>query len=320
MAETPGQTVIIKKIKKSGGGHHGGAWKLAYADFVTAMMAFFLILWLLNSVTQEQLEGISNYFAPASTSATTSGSGDVLAGATMSASPTAMLAESTSPSVTVDLPPPKAGTGTSDSEDQDEDSTSASTSEEEAEEMMKKMEEEQFQEAEQKIRETIEGLPEFQQLVESLVIDSTPEGLRVQIVDQDGLAMFPSGSTKMLGHTRKVMKLVTNVVKEMPQNISITGHTDSRKFSGGEQGYTNWELSADRANASRRALIELGIDPKRLARVVGMVAQEPFVADDPVNARNRRIPIVLLRGTGDQQAPPPAEGGEGGEGAKEAAE
>ena len=316
MADTPGQTIIIKKIKKGGGGHHGGAWKLAYADFVTAMMAFFLILWLLNSVTQEQLEGISNYFAPASTSATTSGSGDVLAGATMSAAPTAMLAESTSPSVTVDLPPPKAGTGPSNSEEQTDDSTSASTSEQEAEEMMQKMEEEQFQDAEKKIRETIEGLPEFKQLVESLVIDSTPEGLRIQIVDQDGLAMFPSGSSKMLSHTRKVMKLVTNVVKEMPQNISITGHTDSRKFSGGEQGYSNWELSADRANASRRALTELGIDPKRLARVVGMAAQEPFVGDDPGNARNRRISIVLLRGTGDQPAPPAA----GGEGAKEATE
>ena len=314
MADTPGQTIIIKKIKKGGGGHHGGAWKLAYADFVTAMMAFFLILWLLNSVTQEQLEGIFNYFAPASTSATTSGSGGVLAGATMSAAPTAMLAESTSPSVTVDLPPPKAGTGPSDSEEQTDDSSSASASEEEAEKKMQQMEEEQFEEAEKRIRDTIEGLPEFKQLVESLVIDSTPEGLRIQIVDQDGLAMFPSGSAQMLAHTRKVMKLVTSVVGKMPQNISITGHTDSRKFAGGEHGYSNWELSADRANASRRALTELGIDPKRLARVVGMASQEPFVADDPSNARNRRISIVLLRGTGEQPAPP----AEGGEGAKEA--
>ncbi len=315
MAGTPGQTIIIKKIKKGGEGYHGGAWKLAYADFVTAMMAFFLILWLLNSVTQEQLEGISNYFAPASTSATTSGAGDVLAGATMSASPTAMLAESTSPSVTIDLPPPKAGTGPSDSEEQTED-MSGSVSQDEAEEMMQKMEEEQFQEAEKMIREAIEDLPEFQQLVESLVIDSTPEGLRIQIVDQDGLAMFPSGSAQMLDHTRKMMKLVTRVVKGMPQKIAVTGHTDARKFSGGVHGYTNWELSADRANASRRALIELGIDPKRLARVVGMAAQEPFVADDPNSARNRRISIVLLRGTGDQKAPPPKES----EGAKEAAE
>ena len=315
MADTPGQSIIIKKVKKVAGGHHGGAWKLAYADFVTAMMAFFLILWLLNSVTQEQLEGISNYFAPASTSATTSGSGDVLAGATMSAAPTAMMAESTSPSVTVDLPPPKAGTGPSDSDEQSEDS-SGSMSEDAAEEMMQKMEEEQFQEAEKTIRETIEGLPEFQQLVESLVIDSTPEGLRIQIVDQDGLAMFPSGSSQMLDHTRKMMKLVTNVVKGMPQNIAITGHTDARKFSGGEHGYSNWELSADRANASRRALTDLGVDPKRLARVVGMAAQEPFVSNEPNSARNRRISIVLLRGTGDQKAPPP----EGAEAGKEAAE
>lgn len=315
MADMPGQSIIIKKVKKVAAGHHGGAWKLAYADFVTAMMAFFLILWLLNSVTQEQLEGISNYFAPASTSATTSGSGDVLAGATMSAAPTAMMAKSTSPSVTVDLPPPKAGTGPSDSEEQTEDS-SGSLSENETEEMMERMEEQQFQDAKKKIRETIEGLPEFQQRVESLVIDSTPEGLRIQIVDQDSLAMFPSGSAQMLDHTRKLMKLVTNVVKEMPQNIAITGHTDSRRFSGGVHGYSNRELSADRANASRRALTEMGIDPKRLARVVGMAAQDPFVADDPGNARNRRISIVLMRGTGNQPAPPAA----AGEQAKEATE
>ena len=128
--------------------------------------------------------------------------------------------------------------------------------------------------------------------------------------------MFPSGSAQMLGHTRKMMKLVSNVVKGMPQKIAVTGHTDALKFSGGAQGYSNWELSADRANASRRALIELGIDPKRLARVVGMAAQEPFVADDPKSARNRRISIVLLRGTGDQKTPPP----QGAEGAEEAAE
>lgn len=233
----------------------------------------------------------------------------------MSVALTAIMAKSTSPSVTVDLPPPKAGTGPSDSEEQTED-TSGNFSENEAEELKERMEQQQFKDAEKKIHETIEGLPEFQQRVETLIIDSTPEGLRSQIVDQDGLAMFLSGSAQMLDHTRKLMKLVTNVVKEMPQNIAITGHTDSRRFSGGVHGYSNWELSADRANASRRALTEMGIDSKRLTRVVGMAAQYSFVADEPGNARNRRNSIVLLRGTGNQPAPPAA----AGEQAKEATE
>ena len=171
MAAT-GQAIIIKRVKKVAAGHHGGAWKIAYADFVTAMMAFFLLLWLLNSVTQEQLEGISNYFAPASAAATQSGSGDVLGGTSM-ATVEGALSEPSSSSVTVDLPPPKAGTGVEEADVRED-------SERQAEELVKKKEEEQFKKAEEAIRKALADLPQMKDLVDSLIIDSTPEGLRIQ--------------------------------------------------------------------------------------------------------------------------------------------
>jgi chemotaxis protein MotB len=303
------QPIIVKKVKKGGHGSHGGAWKIAYADFVTAMMAFFLLLWLLNSVTQEQLEGISNYFAPASIARTTSGAGGMFGGTALSAEGT-MQNLSSSPSVTVDLPPPKAGTGSQDAVERELSAEEAAAqlmeadaeaAAEAAAELVQQQEQEQFEQAANELREQIESLPQGQELLNSLVIENTPEGMRIQIVDQKGLAMFPSGSSDMFDHTRNVLRLVSEVIEKLPQDISITGHTDSTRFAGGDLGYTNWELSADRANATRRALIELGVPPNRLARVVGSADQDPLDASDPASSKNRRIAIVLLRGTGEDQ-------------------
>ena len=297
------QPVIIKKVKKGGhGGGHGGAWKIAYADFVTAMMAFFLLLWLLNSVTQEQLEGISNYFAPASISKTTSGSGGMFGGTAISADGT-MQNLSSSPSVTVDLPPPKAGTGSQDAVERELSVQESAAELMEAEaaqaaELVKQQEQEQFEKAAEELRQEIKGLPQGENLLNSLLIENTPEGMRIQIIDQKGLAMFPSGSFQMFEHTREVLRLVSQVIDKLPQDISITGHTDATRFAGGDLGYTNWELSADRANATRRALIELGITPGRLARVVGSADQDLLDAGDPASSKNRRIAITLLHGTG----------------------
>ena len=297
--------VIIKRIKKvGGGGHSGGAWKVAYADFVTAMMAFFLLLWLLNAVTQEQLEGISNYFAPASVSATKSGSGGVLGGQSVS-QPIGALTSATPNQqvVTLNLPPPVPGTGGAPEAAKD-------ISKEQAEEAIKKKEQEQFDDAVKELNNAI-SQAENKDLAKSLIVENTAEGMRIQVVDQDGLAMFPSGSSTPYEHTVKVLKLISEVVKKMPQMISITGHTDARRFSGGETGYSNWELSADRANASRRTLQQLGVPQERVVKVVGEADKDPLLTDDPNNARNRRIAIVLLRGTGDSggpaaaQAPPP---------------
>lgn len=299
--EAGGQTIIIKKINKGHGGAHGGAWKIAYADFVTAMMAFFLLLWLLNSVTQEQLEGISNYFAPVSASTSTSGSGDILGGQTITEEG-ASESSTSRDSVSVDLPPPKAGKG---SEDSQSDSESGSDSGSASEEALKEAEEEQFEKAKEELEDTIAGIPNMKRMQESLMIDNTPEGLRIQLVDQDGLAMFPSGGAEMFLHTRRLLELVAKVVAEMPQQISVSGHTDAVPFVT-DDGYSNWELSADRANSARRGLGQYGVPEKRFSRVVGKAATEPLLVDDPKHARNRRLSIILLRGTGEDN--PAAQG------------
>ncbi|MCR4377378.1 MAG: flagellar motor protein MotB [Rhodospirillales bacterium] len=292
------QPIIIKKIKKGGaGGHHGGAWKIAYADFVTAMMAFFLLLWLLNAVSQEQLEGIADYFAPTVSSTSQSGSGQILGGTTVAVD--GSLEDTVSrPSVTMDLPPPKAGSGGEAMQD------APVQAEVDAEEAKKKAEQTQFEKAQEDMKEALKNMPEFQQLAQSMMIDNTPEGLRIQIVDQDGLAMFPSGRATLFDHTEKMLSLVVSIINQMPQQIAISGHTDAIPMGGGDQTYTNWELSADRANAARRYLLSAGVSQDRLERVVGRAATEPLLPEDPTNSRNRRLSIVLLRGTGADAAAP----------------
>jgi len=288
------QAIIIKKIKKGGHGAHGGAWKIAYADFVTAMMAFFLLLWLLSSASQEQLEGIADYFAPTTASVSQSGSGQILGGTTIAVDG-AMEDTVSRPQVTMDLPPPKAGSGGDAMQDE------PVTADQAAEEAKKEAEDSQFQEAQDALQTAMETLPEFQQLAKSLMVEDTPEGLRIQIVDQDGLAMFASGQANMFEHTQKVISLVVSVIEKMPQDLAISGHTDAVPMSGTQ--YTNWELSSDRANAARRFLVESGVPSERIASVVGKAATEPLLTDDPKNARNRRLSIVLLRGTGEQVDP-----------------
>ena len=225
--EAAKQPIIIKKVIKVTGGHGGGAWKIAYADFVTAMMAFFLLLWLLNSVTQEQLEGISNYFAPVSASTSTSGSGDILGGKTITEEG-ASESSTSRDSVTVDLPPPKAGKGSADAEGAEGESEGKSDNA--SEEALKEAEQEQFEKAQEELEETIDPNPAMKQFKESLLIDDTPEGLRIQLVDQDGLAMFPSGGADMFLHTRRLMEIVSKVVVTLPQRLAVSGHTDAVPF------------------------------------------------------------------------------------------
>ncbi len=290
------QPIIIKKIKKGGHGHHGGAWKVAYADFVTAMMAFFLLLWLLNATTDEQKRGIADYFTPSSVSDSKSGAGALLGGQSMS-TPGALQNTAAMPSVAVKL---TATSGASDAEDDlDTGASGAETegeaTEEEIKQALEDREEERFRMAEEELNEAIRENPELQSVAENLVVDRTAEGLRIQIVDQEGKPMFPSGSAQMLDRTRNLMTKVAQVIQSLPNKISISGHTDAVKFRGRKAGYGNWELSAGRALSSRRALVEGGIPTARIANVVGKAATDPFVPEEPASARNRRISIVLLR-------------------------
>lgn len=307
--------VIIKRVKKGAHGHHGGAWKVAYADFVTAMMAFFLLLWLLNSVTEEQLQGISNYFAPTTVSQSPSGAGGMLGGQVIGQG--ASQSNSGQPTITMNLPPSTIGSGGDDFTDPQEgrdDEMLDGQSDKELEnrdvEQAKVAEEQrQFKAAAEKLQEAMQSIPQLQGLQDSLLVDNTPEGLRIQIVDQEGLPMFPAGSSAMYEHTRALLELVARVIRQLPHKVAIAGHTDATGFTD-STGYGNWELSADRALASRRVLLQAGVEDERIARVSGKAATDPLLPDAPNNPRNRRISIILLReangaGTGAQPDEPP---------------
>ncbi len=296
--------IIIKRIKKAAHAHHGGAWKVAYADFVTAMMAFFLLLWLLQATTEEQKLGIADYFAPASVARNSSGSGGLLGGRTFTKKG-ANPHDYTPVGVIIKLPtnPPDWDNSGDPQENTATEETGAGggdgdapeqPNEAELEEILANREAEQFAEAERALREAIESVPELESLVNNLVIDQTPEGMRIQIVDEEGKSMFPSGSAKMFEHTRKLITLVVDAVRTLPQRIAVKGHTDAAPFVN-DNGYSNWELSTDRANSSRRALIAAGLRPARIASVVGLADTEHLDEDNPLSPRNRRISIVLLR-------------------------
>lgn len=298
-------TIVIKKVKKGGhGGHHGGAWKVAYADFVTAMMAFFLLLWLLNATTEEQKMGISNYFDPTAISRSTrSGSGGVLGGTSITV-PGALKSASSPPMIsTPQVARPQAERTESLDPDSDDpeniESRLGSREDEEGtmnqeivEQLLREREQQQFDEAEAALREAIEQTPELSEAGESLQIDAVPEGLRIQLIDQERIALFPNGSAAMYDQTRGLLQKVAEVIKKLPNKIEISGHTDSSQFAAGST-YTNWELSADRANASRRVLEGNGIPVSRIVKVTGRADREPLVEDNPADPTNRRISIVL---------------------------
>jgi chemotaxis protein MotB len=313
--------LIIKKKGHGDHGHHGGAWKVAYADFVTAMMAFFLLLWLLNVTTEEQRLGIANYFMPDSVSRSQSGGGGVLGGVTISPgemekkaaglvlaiprAPDASEAE-TAQDVDGEGKPPErreprdpADRVLDASKDKDKDKD-GDISERRLKEQLARQEEESFRKAEFELKQAIEDIPDLKQLAENLIVDRTPEGLRIQIVDQGKYSMFPLGSAAPMEHTRKLMNAVARIVQRLPNRISVTGHTDALQFQNNSRNYGNWELSADRANSSRRMLLEAGLPTERINRVIGKAEQEPLFAENPNDPRNRRISIVLLR---DNQSP-----------------
>ncbi len=308
MAGENERPIIIKKIKKGGHGHHGGAWKVAYADFVTAMMAFFLLLWLLNTTTPEQKLGIADYFAPASVSSTTSGAGGILGGTSFNedgAKRSGALAI-----VPQDVPTDARRSRSSEGERETDaegrereeevvDPTAPNTLSESALDRALAMREAAlFQQAEMSIRQAMQNMPELAELSKQLIIDQTPEGMRIQLVDQEGRAMFPPDSAEPFERTKALLRQVAKIVRRLPNRLAISGHTDGAPFFR-EGGYTNWEMSADRANAARRVIMASGVNEDRVATVTGKAGTDPLFPDDPYAPANRRISIVLLR-----EAPP----------------
>ena len=281
------QPIIVKKVKGGGHGHHGGAWKVAYADFVTAMMAFFLLLWLLSVTTEEQKNGIADYFT--STPMITrseDGAGGVLGGTTIS--PDGAMTSTVQPLVerpkTQD-PALKPGSMPVQPD--------KNISDQKFIEEQRKREQEEFEKTAKAIEQAIKADPQIADMVQSLKIDQTSEGLRIQILEQQDKPLFASGSATLLPDTKKLMRQVSEVIQKTPNEISVRGHTDSVPYGPGAS-YTNWELSADRANASRRALENAGMPAVRINNVLGKADSDPLIKDDPRDGRNRRISIILL--------------------------
>ncbi|HXQ51889.1 MAG TPA: flagellar motor protein MotB [Stellaceae bacterium] len=308
MAKHNAAPVIIKKVKATAhAGHHGGAWKVAYADFVTAMMSFFLLLWLLNVTTDVQKRGIADYFEPTISSKSQSGAGGVLGGLTIGSpgSQSIPLSQPALQMARMALRQPEegddgndGGTAGTDPKQQEQNAGSQSDvkpiDDTDLEKRFAEREQRRFQAAENALREAIKDTPELAKLADNLIIQNTPEGLRIQLVDQDRQPMFPLGSAEMLEPAKKLMALVAQAVQRLPNKIAITGHTDSASYPMGGK-YSNWELSTDRANASRREFIADGVPAGRVSRIAGLADREPFVPDNPASAENRRISIVLLR-------------------------
>jgi chemotaxis protein MotB len=275
MADEGQRPIIVKRIKKGGHGHHGGAWKIAYADFVTAMMAFFLLMWLLGSTTKGDMEGIANYFKTPLKVAMQGGSGS---------GDSASILQGGGQDLTRRNGQVKKGDTPADKKTYDLKAARAALEHEEAERLSR---------LKQKIESTIEANPQLKKYKNQLLLDVTSEGLRIQIVDEKNRPMFESAKAELQPYTRDILDVLALVLNDVPNKLSLSGHTDSTPYMT-ETGYSNWELSADRANASRRELVRGGLADAKVLRVVGLAAANHLDPKDPFNPVNRRISILVM--------------------------
>ena len=277
------QPIIVKRVKKGGhGGHHGGAWKIAYADFVTAMMAFFLLMWLLGSTAQGDLNGIAAYFQSPLKVALSGGSG---------AGDSSSLIKGGGQDLTRTVGNVKRGV----TEDPQRNiNLQALRAEVEAAEAAR------MREIEKLVEQAIESNPKLAGLRNQMKIDITPDGLRIQIVDELSRPMFDAGSAIVKDYMRELLRNLGLVLNKADARIVLSGHTDASAYSGGERGYSNWELSADRANASRRELLAGGLAEDRVLRVLGMSSSVP-VDPNPLSPLNRRISVLVLSRVGEER-------------------
>ncbi|MFY9317756.1 MAG: flagellar motor protein MotB [Burkholderiales bacterium] len=268
--------IVIRRIKKVSGGHHGGAWKIAYADFVTAMMAFFLLMWLLGSTAKGDLNGIAEYFRTPLKVALQGGSGSgdsssVTRGGGQDltrANGQVRRGDTPAERRTINLQAAKAEVA--------------------------REETARLAQLKQRVESTLDANARLTAVRGQIRLDLTDEGLRIQIVDEQNRPMFDTGSARLKDYTREILREIATVLNGVDNRIALSGHTDAAPYSGGERGYSNWELSADRANASRRELLAAGLADDKVLRVVGLAASVPFGADGPLHPSNRRISIVVL--------------------------
>ncbi len=270
------QPIIVKRVKKGGHAAHGGAWKIAYADFVTAMMAFFLLMWLLGSTTEGDRKGIAEFFnSPLKVALFSSGSGSGDA---------SHVIKGGGEDLTRQHGQVKRGDVTADST-----YTLAALKEEQ-----RRQENQKLDQLRMKVMSQIESNPTLSGLAEQIKLDMTPDGLRIQIIDQHNRPMFALGSAQVQPYMRDLLREVGKVLTEVPNRLTLEGHTDGIPYAGGERGYSNWELSADRGNASRRELLAGGLPEARVLRVMGLAFSRPFNPQDNRDPQNRRISIIVM--------------------------
>lgn len=276
MANEELRPIIVKRIKKHGGGHHGGAWKIAYADFVTAMMAFFLLMWLLGSTAKGNLQGIAEYFQTPLKVAMSGGDGS---------GDSSSVIKGGGKDLSLREGQTRKG---------DLDSPKKTYNLQAAEAALAKVDAERLKGLKEKIEAAIEASPTLKQFKKQLLLDITTEGLRIQMVDEKNRPMFASGNAELQPYTKEILHEIGLALNEVPNKISLSGHTDAAPYGRGEKGYSNWELSADRANASRRELIYGGMDETKVLRIVGLSSSVLFDKADPLNPINRRISIIVM--------------------------
>ncbi|WP_423681628.1 MULTISPECIES: flagellar motor protein MotB [unclassified Undibacterium] len=284
MANEELRPIIVKRIKKSGGGHHGGAWKIAYADFVTAMMAFFLLMWLLGSTAKGNLQGIAEYFQTPLKVAMAGGDGS---------GDSSSVIKGGGKDLSLREGQNRKG---------DIESQKRSYNLQAAEAALAKADADRLKALKGKIEAAIESNATLKMYKKQLLLDITTEGLRIQMVDEQNRPMFALAKAELQPYTKEILHEIGKALNEVPNKISLSGHTDSAPYGLGEKGYSNWELSADRANASRRELIYGGMDESKVLRVVGLSSSVLFDKQDPLNPINRRISIIVMNKKAEESA------------------
>jgi chemotaxis protein MotB len=261
--------IVRRRAKHVAAAHHGGAWKIAYSDFMTAMMAFFLVMWLLSLLPQEKLSGLAQYFRTPLLAAIQQGSSQA-SSASLLTGGGAELSDEQGQVKRIPLP--------------------AAQSQQSAE----ARDRQRLEKFQRRLDEAIEKTPKLRAYRPQLRIDITSEGLRIQIIDTKNRPMFATGSAVVEPYMRDILRELGPLLNEVPNRISLSGHTDAHPYSSGERSYSNWELSSDRANASRRELVTGGMAEDKVMRVLGMGSSMPLVSNDVLADMNRRISLVLL--------------------------
>jgi chemotaxis protein MotB len=279
------QPIVVKKIKKGGHAHHGGAWKLAYADFVTAMMAFFLLMWLLGTTSDPERKGIAEYFQDPF-KASNEGGGDVgdrtsiiqAGGSDLTSQDLGQVSNGATPAETKDISP------------------------EDIEKKAEEIEKEKLENLKMKIQEKIDSSPELTEFKDQIKLEITSEGLRILIVDNQNRPMYKLASAEAEPQIKLILRALAPVINELPNRVSLNGHTDARPFPPNQQKYSNWELSSDRANAARYELTHAGLAEEKVLRVIGLSSSVPYSpTTEPLDPINRRISIIVMNKKTEQE-------------------